>query len=115
MTEEAQRAVARDVRAALRPYLRGGQLAVPMEAHFAFAQAGAFAHLPTPTPELRRLVARQSIKRVTAPGLSTSYPQPVPLGRRAVTVWHTSGLGGTMRVFQAQIVSSGHSKKEGCG
>jgi hypothetical protein len=38
VTEEAQRAVARDVRAALRPYLHGGQLAVPMEAHFALAR-----------------------------------------------------------------------------
>jgi ubiquinone/menaquinone biosynthesis C-methylase UbiE len=38
VTEEAQRAVARDVHAALRPYLHGGQLAVPMEAHFALAR-----------------------------------------------------------------------------
>ena len=39
VTEEAHRAVARDVRAALRPYLHDGQLAVPMEAHFALARA----------------------------------------------------------------------------
>ena len=39
VTEEAHRAVARDVRAALQPYLRDGQLAVPMEAHFALARA----------------------------------------------------------------------------
>jgi ubiquinone/menaquinone biosynthesis C-methylase UbiE len=39
VTEEAQRAVARDVRAALQPYLHDGQLAVPMEAHFALARA----------------------------------------------------------------------------
>ena len=39
LTEEAQQAVARDVRAALQPYLHGGQLAVPMEAHFALARA----------------------------------------------------------------------------
>jgi ubiquinone/menaquinone biosynthesis C-methylase UbiE len=39
VTEEAQQAVARDVRAALQPYLHGGQLAVPMEAHFALARA----------------------------------------------------------------------------
>ena len=39
VTEEAQRAVARDVRAALHPYLHGDQLAVPMEAHFTLARA----------------------------------------------------------------------------
>ena len=39
MTEEARQAVARDVRAALLPYLRGGRLAVPMEAHLALARA----------------------------------------------------------------------------
>ena len=39
VTEEAHRAVAHDVRAALQPYLHGGQLAVPMEAHFALARA----------------------------------------------------------------------------
>jgi ubiquinone/menaquinone biosynthesis C-methylase UbiE len=39
VTEEAQQAVARDVLAALQPYLHGGQLAVPMEAHFALARA----------------------------------------------------------------------------
>ena len=39
VTEEAQQAVARDVRAALQPYLHGGRLAVPMEAHFALARA----------------------------------------------------------------------------
>lgn len=37
--EEAQQAVARDVRAALQPYLHDGRLAVPMEAHFALARA----------------------------------------------------------------------------
>jgi hypothetical protein len=39
VTEEAQRAVARDVRAALQPYLHDSQLTVPMEAHFALARA----------------------------------------------------------------------------
>jgi ubiquinone/menaquinone biosynthesis C-methylase UbiE len=39
LPEEAQRAVAQDVRAALQPYLHGGQLAVPMEAHLALARA----------------------------------------------------------------------------
>jgi ubiquinone/menaquinone biosynthesis C-methylase UbiE len=39
VTEETRQAVARDVRAALRPYLHGDQLAVPMEAHFALARA----------------------------------------------------------------------------
>src|SRR5215213_6303161 len=39
VTEEAHRAVARDVRAALQPYLHDGQLAVPMEAHFTLARA----------------------------------------------------------------------------
>jgi len=39
LTEEAQQAVARDVRAALQPYLHGDQLAVPMEAHLAVARA----------------------------------------------------------------------------
>ena len=39
MTEEAQRAVARDVGAALQPYLDGSQLAVPMAAHVALARA----------------------------------------------------------------------------
>jgi ubiquinone/menaquinone biosynthesis C-methylase UbiE len=39
VTEEAQQAVARDVRAALQPYLHGGRLAVPMEAHFTLARA----------------------------------------------------------------------------
>jgi ubiquinone/menaquinone biosynthesis C-methylase UbiE len=39
VTEEAQQAVARDVRATLQPYLHGGGLAVPMEAHFAPARA----------------------------------------------------------------------------
>jgi ubiquinone/menaquinone biosynthesis C-methylase UbiE len=39
VTEEAQQAIARDVRAALQRYLHGGQLAVPMEAHFALARA----------------------------------------------------------------------------
>jgi hypothetical protein len=38
LTEEALRAVSRDVCAALQTYLRGGQLAVPMEAHFAVAR-----------------------------------------------------------------------------
>jgi SAM-dependent methyltransferase len=37
LTDEARRAVARDVRAALRPYLHDGDLAVPMEAHLALA------------------------------------------------------------------------------
>jgi ubiquinone/menaquinone biosynthesis C-methylase UbiE len=39
VTEEAQQTVARDVRAALQPYMHDGQLAVPMEAHFALARA----------------------------------------------------------------------------
>ena len=41
LTERAHRAIERDVRAALRPYLQvhGGPLAVPMEAHFALARA----------------------------------------------------------------------------
>ena len=39
VTEEAQRAVARDVRTALQPYLHDSQLTVPMEAHFALARA----------------------------------------------------------------------------
>ena len=39
LTEEAHQAVARDVRAALQPYLQGSRLAVPMEAHFALARA----------------------------------------------------------------------------
>ncbi len=41
LTEEAHRAVARDVRAALRPYLHvhGDHLAAPMEAHFALARS----------------------------------------------------------------------------
>ncbi len=39
LTEEAQRALARDVRTALLPYLHDGQLAVPMEAHLALARA----------------------------------------------------------------------------
>ena len=39
VTEEVQRAVARDVRAALQPYLHSGRLAVPMEAHIALARA----------------------------------------------------------------------------
>ena len=39
VTEVARQAVARDVRAALQPYLHGGRLAVPMEAHFALARA----------------------------------------------------------------------------
>ena len=39
LAAEVQRAVAGDVRAALQPYLHGGQLAVPMEAHFALARA----------------------------------------------------------------------------
>ena len=39
LTEEAHQAVTRDVRAALRAYLQGGPLAVPMEAHFALARA----------------------------------------------------------------------------
>jgi SAM-dependent methyltransferase len=37
LTEKAHQAVARDVRAALRSHLNDGQLAVPMEAHFALA------------------------------------------------------------------------------
>jgi ubiquinone/menaquinone biosynthesis C-methylase UbiE len=37
LTDEARWAVARDVRAALRPYLHDGELAVPMEAHVALA------------------------------------------------------------------------------
>jgi hypothetical protein len=36
--EEAQRAVAREVRAALQSYLRDGELVVPMEAHIALAR-----------------------------------------------------------------------------
>jgi ubiquinone/menaquinone biosynthesis C-methylase UbiE len=39
VAEEARQAVARDVRATLQPYLHGGRLAVPMEAHFALARA----------------------------------------------------------------------------
>jgi ubiquinone/menaquinone biosynthesis C-methylase UbiE len=39
VTEQVQQAVARDVRAALQPYLHGGQLAVPMAAHVALARA----------------------------------------------------------------------------
>ena len=39
VTKEAQQAVVRDVRAALQPYLRGDQLAIPMEAHLALARA----------------------------------------------------------------------------
>ena len=39
LTAEAQSAVAQDVRAALQPHLHDGQLAVPMEAHFALARA----------------------------------------------------------------------------
>jgi ubiquinone/menaquinone biosynthesis C-methylase UbiE len=41
VTDEARRAVARDVRAALQSYLQvhEGRLAVPMEAHFALARA----------------------------------------------------------------------------
>ena len=65
--------------------------------------------------EPRPLIAHQSIGSIAVPELSTSYPQPVPAGRRAVTVWHTCGLRGTVRVFQAHMVSLGHSKKGGCG
>jgi hypothetical protein len=39
LTEETQRAVASDVRAALQAYLHSGQLAVPMEAHTVLARA----------------------------------------------------------------------------
>ncbi len=39
VTEAAHQAVARDVRAALRPYLNDGPLDVPMEAHFALARS----------------------------------------------------------------------------
>jgi ubiquinone/menaquinone biosynthesis C-methylase UbiE len=39
LTDEARSAVARDVAAALGPYLSSGGLAVPMEAHVAFARA----------------------------------------------------------------------------
>jgi ubiquinone/menaquinone biosynthesis C-methylase UbiE len=39
VTEEAHRAVTRDVRAALQRYLHDGQLAVPMEAHLVLARA----------------------------------------------------------------------------
>jgi ubiquinone/menaquinone biosynthesis C-methylase UbiE len=39
VTEKAHQAVVLDVRAALQPYLHDGQLAVPMEAHFALARA----------------------------------------------------------------------------
>jgi ubiquinone/menaquinone biosynthesis C-methylase UbiE len=39
VTEEAHRAVARDIRAALQRYLHDGQLAVPMEAHLVLARA----------------------------------------------------------------------------
>jgi SAM-dependent methyltransferase len=38
LTEEARRAVARHVRLTLRDFLRGGGLAVPMEAHLALAR-----------------------------------------------------------------------------
>jgi hypothetical protein len=37
LTDEARLAVARDVRAALRPHLHDGEFAVPMEAHFVVA------------------------------------------------------------------------------
>jgi hypothetical protein len=40
VTEEAHQAVARDVRAALQPYLRDGQLDVPMEANITLARIG---------------------------------------------------------------------------
>lgn len=43
--------------------------------------------------------------------LSTSYPQPVPAGRRAVTVCHMPGLRGTVCDFQARTVSLGHKEK----
>jgi SAM-dependent methyltransferase len=38
LTDETRQAVARDVRAVLRPYLRDDDLAVPMEAHVALAR-----------------------------------------------------------------------------
>ena len=37
LTDEARQAIARDVRAALRPYLNDGDVAVPMEAHVVLA------------------------------------------------------------------------------
>ena len=65
--------------------------------------------------EFHALIAHQSIDLVSVPGLSTSYPQPVPEGRRAVTAWHTPGLRGTMRAIEATIVTPGHQEKERCG
>jgi SAM-dependent methyltransferase len=40
LTEETHRAIERDVRAALRDYLRNDRLIVPMEAHLATARRG---------------------------------------------------------------------------
>jgi hypothetical protein len=39
LTEETQQTIAREMRAALRPYLSIDSLAVPMEAHVALAHA----------------------------------------------------------------------------
>ena len=68
----------------------------------------AIPHLPR-QPEVHPLIAHQSTRSGAVLGLSTSYPQPVPPGRRAVTVWHRPGsarndacVSGTGRVVGSQ-------------